>query len=423
MLLAKNKILYVIGSLERGGAELHLLEVATRLKARGWDIELYVLEKGGVLTSQFEEEGIIIHGIEVPTFINRLLVNDRLRAWCGLGLNGVGLIWTLWSRRPAIVHYFLPAAYIIGGLASLFAPFSTRIMSRRSLNHYQRKNKLFARVERFLHPRMDAICGNSKAVLENLKEEGVDLQRLRLIYNGKKVEYGRKLADRGIARAELGLSKDALLFVIVANLIPYKGHSDLISALGLIKHTLPKQWQLLCLGRDDGILAELQSLAEQAGISSNVRLMGACSEVSRFLEVADVGILSSHEEGFSNALLEYMVAGLPIVATDVGGNSEAVQDGVTGYICPARNPEKLAQAIARVVSNSERVKMGWLGRKRLEEFFSIKACIANYEHLYIELLEVKEKRLVWLVTDRFYWRKIFQLMKDPLKRKTKPVDK
>jgi len=106
--------------------------------------------------------------------------------------------------------------------------------------------------------------------------------------------------------------------------------------------------------------------------------------VPLFLRLADVGLLCSHEEGFSNAVLEGMAAGLPMVVTDVGGNAEAVIDGVTGYVVPAHNPELLADALLTVALADDRALMGDRGRRRVVEKFSMNSCIDAYEALYRE---------------------------------------
>jgi glycosyltransferase involved in cell wall biosynthesis len=379
-----GRILYVIGSLNIGGAERHVTQVAMRLKERGWETEVFVLSPGGPLTSMLTEAGIPIYGVHLPVWISRFVSNERLRARVSLVLTVTVLIKILWFRRPAVLHFFLPAAYIIGGIASLFARVPVRIMSRRSLNNYQLAHPLFARIERFLHPKMTCVCGNSKAVVKQLEDEGVSAQRLRLIYNGIDFTPYDKPFDRTAARANADLPDKALVFVLVANLIPYKGHSDLIKALSIIKDSLPKPWVLLCLGRDDGIGAELQAEAKILGVAENIRFIGSRPDVPVYLQLADVGLLCSHEEGFSNAVLEGMAAGLPMVVTDVGGNAEAVVDEVTGYVVPARNPVLLAQALVKVASKQDRSSMGELGRYRAEKYFSMPACIDAYEVMYRE---------------------------------------
>ncbi len=300
----------------------------------------------------------------------------------GLFYSAAALWWVYWRRRPQVVHFFLPAAYIVGGVVSLFGPRMRRVMSRRSLNLYQANHRLFRRVEHGLHPRMDLVCGNSKAVIEDLKGEGIPPSRLRLIYNGIPLERFDECLPRTQVRAALRLGDDCLVFTMVANLIPYKGHTDLIDALALIRDRLPANWALLCIGRDDGIQEGLQARALASGLGNRVHFLGSRTDVPDLLCAADIGVLCSHEEGFSNAVLEGMAAGLPMVVTDVGGNAEAVLHGDTGLVVPARAPEALSAALLTMASDPQRATMGTRGRTRVATVFSMDACLRGYRNLY-----------------------------------------
>lgn len=380
----KNRILYVIGSLEVGGAERHVAQVSINLKARGWEPEIFVLTPGGPLSHILAEAGVPVHGVTFPKWATSFFKSKRLCARIGLVITSVALIYIMWVRRPAIVHFYLPAAYVIGGIASFFSCIPIRIMSRRSLNNYQADHPCVARIERYLHSSMTLACGNSRAVLDDLATEGISAQRLRLIYNGIDLALYQTPFDRSAARSKFGIPDDSLVFVVVANLIPYKGHSDLIKALARVKDALPSPWLVLCIGRDDGIGADLQHEADSFGVGSNVCFIGPRSDVPFFLRLADVGLLCSHEEGFSNAVLEGMAAGLPMVVTNVGGNAEAVLDGITGHVVPAHNPQRLANALLSVALADDRALMGDRGRRRVTERFSMSSCIDAYEALYRE---------------------------------------
>jgi glycosyltransferase involved in cell wall biosynthesis len=381
----KRRILYVIGSLNVGGTERHLAQVAARLKQRGWEPEVFAISSDGPLAPHLKAAKVRIHGIALPKWLVAAIGNERLRARVGLLATAFVLVLTLWRRRPHAIHFFLPAAYIVGGLASMLSFVPARIMSRRSLATYQRKHQLFARIERRLHPRMSLVCGNSQAVVAELRDEGIDPAKLRLIYNGIDTEIYEQPFDRDSARGALGIAPNATVFVIVANLIPYKGHGDLIAAFSRIKSKLRDPWFLFCLGRDDGIAFQLQSQINEAGLQENIQLMGARSDVPDFLRLADIGILCSHEEGFSNAILEGMAAGLPMVVTNVGGNAEAVVDGQTGYVVPPHDSAALGEALLKLANNPHRAVMGEAGRQRARELFSMNACIDAYEALYCEV--------------------------------------
>ncbi len=127
-------------------------------------------------------------------------------------------------------------------------------MSRRSLNHYQQKRFGIAFLEKWLHPKTTLILGKSQAIIQELHtKEAVPLNHLRCIYNGLLLNSTQDFGSRMSIRTSLGLTNEAKVMIIVANLIPYKGHEDLFHALAGIKESLPQDWHLLCVGRDDGI--------------------------------------------------------------------------------------------------------------------------------------------------------------------------
>lgn len=376
------KILYVIGSMQVGGAETHLLRIATELSKTGDRIHVFAFQPEGPLRSQFEGQGIGVYGFAPPLWMKKILRHPRTQAWVVLFLSGALLWWKLWRLRPQVVHFFLPAAYIVGGLVSLLGPPVYRVMSRRSLNHYQLKHRLFARIEYWLHPRMDVVIGNSQAVVHQLMREGVPSERLRLIYNGIDASRFQNLTTRSVTRMDLGVATDACIFIVVANLIPYKGHEDLINACALITNDLPRPWMVLVVGRDDGIGAQLQRQANSFGVGENFMFLGSRQDIPELLACSDVGVLCSHEEGFSNAVLESMAAGLPMVVTDVGGNREAVQDGYTGYVVPSHSPSELAKALLKVSRDPDRQIFGERGSYRVTTEFSMSACVKAYQGIY-----------------------------------------
>lgn len=384
-------VLAVVGSLDVGGAERHLVQVLPRLDRARFRPAVFCLTHRGALAGDLEAAGVPVIAPERWTASD----NTFMKAY-----GGVAALWrlrrTLRVSRPDVVHFFLPAAYLIGGLASLGAPIR-RVMSRRSLNDYQRQHPAVARLERLLHRRMVAVLGNARAVVEQLRAEGVPAARLGLIYNG--IDPGAAATGRrDEIREALGIAADATVLILVANLIAYKGHADLLRALAAACDRLPPGWTLLCVGRDDGIGAALKALARDLGIGERVRWLGQRDDGPALLAAADVGVLCSHQEGFSNSILEGMAAGLPMVVTDVGGNAEAVVDGETGLVVPAHDPARLGAALATLAADPARRRaMGAAGRRRVAEHFSLDACVAAYERLYEGLLTAPERPVQALI--------------------------
>lgn len=367
-------ILVVIGRLDLGGSEKHLLHVLPTLERKGYLIKIFVLSRGGYLEDAFSSHNIEILGIgpEGPKLL-RLLKSASM------------FIYGLWRLRPRIIHFFLPEAYIIGGLGTLFAPRRKMLMSRRSLNKYQLKWPLVRSIEKFLHKRMDIVLANSIAVRDELVEEGVPRKKLKLIYNG--VSISDSTIDESTAiRKKWHVHDDCTVIVMVANLIPYKGYKDLIHALAILARS-EHSWHFVSIGKDSGIQPELEELARDLGVGDRITWEGLVEEVIPYLSAADIGVLSSHEEGFSNFILEAMTAKLPLVVTNVGGNAESVLDNVSGFVVPARKPEVLADRLGRLINNPAlRVEFGDAAYKRVNDEFSMDTCVAKYETVYDSLL-------------------------------------
>ena len=373
-------ITYIIGSLEIGGAEMHLSQVAPASKRHGVDVEVISLSPNIPLRAPFEEAGITIHApsttsFPLPTLLKRMV---------NLVKRTIFLMRLLLKRREHVLHFFLPEAYILGMVVSLITRHrAMRVMSRRSMNYYQQKRRILGLLEHRLHPLVDAILCNSAAIKTQLiREEGVLESKVSLIYNGVSEE-------RMTTNTEVNPRKNAPLHLVcIANLIPYKGHSDLIKALIRIKDDLPQDWQLTLIGQDRGVKENLLSMMNQAGITSHIHFIHDCSNPVPYLPNATVGVLPSHEEGFSNAILEMMAAGLPVIATDVGGNAEAVQDGVNGLIVPPKDPVSLSTAILTLAKDGEKSQaMGQMSLKIFKEHFSLTACVDAYRNFYQTLLK------------------------------------
>jgi glycosyltransferase involved in cell wall biosynthesis len=365
------RILLVTRRMGIGGTENHIARLMRPLRARGFDVALFVSERGGALEAELIGEGFQLYGSSPSRSTARRLVGSFF-----------SLLRCLRAHRPDIVHFFLPEPYVVGSLAALVAQTPIRIMSRRSLSHYQKKRVALAAVERRLHRHTQALIGNSTAVCEQLVAESADAEKVGLIYNGIDVNAAEGTRCESM-RAALGISPAALVFIVVANLIGYKGHADLLAALAGAQSQLPTDWTLLVVGRDDGEAAHLREQARKTGLADHVQWLGERRDVASLLRAADIAILPSHQEGFSNSLIEAMAAGLPVIATAVGGNNDAVVEGETGLLVPARQPAALSGAILRMAADADfRARLGRNGQARCRSEFSLDSCVASYVSLY-----------------------------------------
>jgi len=190
---------------------------------------------------------------------------------------------------------------------------------------------------------------------------------------------------RHAARRELGLEEGAPVLVCVARLVPLKRHRDLILALpALIERHTGLRLLIVGHGSEEGTL---RALATDCGTSGHIDWLGQRDDVPAILDASDLFVLPSTHEGISLALLEAMAAGLPVVATDVPGISEIVVPEVSGVLVPPGMPERLAEAIDRLIADPELSRsIGRAGHQRVRDRFNIDQTIAGTAALYLEIL-------------------------------------
>lgn len=293
-------------------------------------------------------------------------------------------------NRTDIVHCFLPHAYIVGGLATLAARGRRLVMSRVSSNFYMDERPIYRFVETWmLHKLVDTVICNSQAIQSELVTEGVPAKRIVKQYNGIDLAPFAPSPERQLqARRHRGIANDELVLTCVANLHAYKGHANLIAALGAIKGLLPQRWRLVCAGRDvDGRRVQLERAAADQGIGEHIQFLGSINDVPELLAASDIHVHPSCEEGLPNSILEAMASQLPIVATTIGGIPELVIDGEGGLLVPPRDVDALAQSLTKLISN--KVLRGAMGRHnmaRAEALFPLNSSVRGYEQVYRSLV-------------------------------------
>jgi len=225
------------------------------------------------------------------------------------------------------------------------------------------------------------IIANSRAVRADvLRQEHLPESKVIVIHNG--VGRGRTTPLRsGETRRSLSIADDAPLVAVLANLIHYKGHATFLAAWKRVLSGCPTAVALLV---GDGVMRlEVEQLVHELELDESVRILGSRSDVAELLEAIDLLVHPSLQEGFSNAILEAMAAGKPVVATTVGGNPEAVVHGVTGLLVPPGDSEAMAVAISRLLKDvAARSEFGAAGQRRVLEHFDLGKMVKSYERVY-----------------------------------------
>jgi len=282
-----------------------------------------------------------------------------------------------------IIHTFMVRATILGVLAARGSVCKVILTSRRNIGHWY--TPFYVRVFRFLNRITTRIVANSEGAKRAAVDlEGVAESRVDVLYNGVDLSQFSGRPDRSILDA-LGIPRESRIVGIVANYRPVKDLPMFLAAASLIAQHDPRAVFLL-IGRGP-LRASLGELAGALGIAAKVFFTDGVGPVASYLPLMEVGCLSSTNESFSNAILEYMAAGLPVVATDVGGNREAIVDGVTGLLTPVGDAEAFAQAVISLLDDEKlRQAMGTRARERCRERFGMDACIHRLESYYESLV-------------------------------------
>jgi len=381
---APHRVAYVLPHLVAGGAERHVLSLVRGIDRARYSPIAVALAGGGELEADFRGEGIPVHVLGRNGLSPRREsgwktvtgVWNAFRSLCGI----------LRRDRVHFVHAYLPAANVIGPIAARLAGVSRVIVSKRSLADYKAGHPSLGVLESFGNRLSDVVMANSDAVRRDVERTERHCEgKFRRIYNGVAPVLPWTPGEVASFRAREGLPPRAPVAVCVSNFFDYKGHGDLVAAVAAIAADFPDAaWVLV--GRDAGSLEAARALAGKLGVLPLLRFAGPRSDVPDFLRAADLFVHPSHQEGFSNAILEAMAAGLPVVACDVGGNPEAVVDGGTGRLVPPRCPARLAAAMAELLGDEgKRREMGEAGRRRAEERFSLGRMVAEVEAMYESL--------------------------------------
>lgn len=390
-----NRLRVIVNDLNLGGTETHLSRLLPALaNDYGWKITVFLFEDKLYYLDTLKNAGIDVVYPRLhksltwmPKKIQKILMHFLAFAY---------ISYDFVKDRSSITQFFLPKAYLMGMTAAWLTRLpAKKILNRRSLNHYQEKKWGVRWLEKQFHCIVDGILVNSEKIKNQLSEkEAVSLSRVRVIYNGlppldrsyieNKSGYRKKISEI------LEIPENAWLFIQVANFISYKGHLDLFQALSRLKYQniLNKPFYLVCLGSDmgGGYEKTLRQAVAQLEIENNVHFIGQRKNVFDWYAGSDIGLLCSHEEGFSNAILEGMAVGLPMIVTDVGGNPESVLDRKTGLVISTRSPKAIAEAILKLCQDDLiRAEFGKAARERIKSHFQLQECVRRHDQFYQEV--------------------------------------
>jgi glycosyltransferase involved in cell wall biosynthesis len=294
------------------------------------------------------------------------------------------LVAILRRERPAIVHTYLRTAGYWGRVAACLAGVPIRISSERNIEI--ERGGLANLLDRILSSVTDRVVVNAATIQDYLiSTEGLDSARIEVIHNGVPVSQALLEPDARTVRSELGLGEAEHLVAFIGRLAPQKNPGLFLEMAAAVLRSGLKCGFLLV--GDGPLRVTLTDQAHTLGIQEAVRFTGARNDVPRILSVIDLLVLTSDWEGLPNVILEALAAGVPAVATNVGGVRELLADGVTGYVV---SPQDLSALVNRVIGmlneKGFRAECGRRGQEYVQSHFSISAMIDRTVALYNTVL-------------------------------------
>jgi len=354
-----------------GGAETYVRRLAPRLLRAGWDVRVIALAGGGELLEELRSENVPV----VELGLNR-------RAGFAAAFSRLLNLWR--ASRPDLVHTHLYHAGLVGRLAARWLNIGPVVVHQHGAE--------FARTR--LRTILDAstlgwvsrYVVSCQAVADVLMaREGIPPAQISVIYNGLDVRNFKR-ASRARHPDSWPVPAGSLSVGCVGRLSPEKGQSTLIQAASLLIDQ-GRDFHVVFVGEGSQLL-ELLEQCNRLGLEDNIHFVGHQQGAAGWLVHFDIFALPSAWEGISLALLEAMAAGLPVVATAVGGTPEVVLDGQTGLLVPPGDPQATAAALERLLSDPAlRQEMGAAGRARVSASFAIEGTQEQLEQLYQQLLE------------------------------------
>jgi glycosyltransferase involved in cell wall biosynthesis len=368
------RVLQLITSLDRGGAENHLLALLTHANRDQFEFETAVLRGEGELVRVFREANINVHLLKAHGRFDPLALRRLVRLLRGGDFD--------------IVHSHLFRADVYAAIAiAQLGEHAPPLVSTRHNDDRFFLNPFIGMLHYAVSARQEMIIAISDHIARFTVSRGVrDPSRVRRVYHGLEPSLIQARDREGKQiRQDLGLSVDDFVVGNVGRLAPQKGQRHLVMAMPLLLERVPRAHAIIAGGGD--LEDYLRDLSLEVGVADRVHVLGPRADIPALMHAMDVFAMPSIWEGFGLVLLEAMAAGRPIVASRVATIPEVVVDGVTGLLVPAGDPVPLAEALAALAHHGERARsLGEAGRQRLRQHFSVEKMVGDTEQLYRELL-------------------------------------
>ncbi|MGH8222635.1 MAG: glycosyltransferase, partial [Woeseiaceae bacterium] len=374
------RILFVVNSLEHGGAERHTITLFNRLAERGHECHAaFIKNRRDQLERIRLRRGGTLRSLDARRFLDWRAVDDLARALSG--------------ARPCLVVAANEYALMYSALAlrrsGLRVPLVVTFHATRLIG-VKEQLKMLACVPLFW--RADCAVFVCSAQRRRWLRRGVLSRRNEVIYNGVDTDEfsaDRRSAERGRVRSALGLEETDYVIGVAAALRPEKNHVQLVDAVASLRERgIPAHALLIGDGETRGAV---EARARDRGVSGHVTITGFLSDVRPCVQACDTVALCSVTEAFSLAALEAMALRKPVVHSRVGGAEEMIIPGWNGYLYPAGDLDALVRKLALLADRSLARRMGRNARNTVEQWFSERSMVERYERLLLELAELQSE--------------------------------
>jgi len=379
-----------------GGAEVFSLRLAQGLLNRGYRVTIIAAVQSW--HKPFKNT-IDFNNGNVPVIFFPLPKVRFLGSFIYLLFTSVYLL--LYSSRTKVIHVNTV------NLIALIVAFVSKTIGKRVvcrtmggdmwlLDNLLRQNRPLLWLRLLALHSMDKIVSQSGESTATLVDLGINPKRIAQISNGVDTLHFEPIErdEKNIFRSELGILKQEPMICCVNKLRSLKRVDVILNAFALLLPQYPNA-RLMIIG-DGELKSELEHMASSLGVLSRVQFVGNVKDTAKYLQASDVFVLASDKENQSNALIEAMACGLPVIATAVGGNKEIIQHDVNGILVPNSSAHDLSQAIERILSNDKMsARLGISARKSVIERYSIDFVVEQYLSLYnLPNVEIRDSALL-----------------------------
>ena len=367
------RIFFLLDSFMIGGTETQAVELACRLDPSRYQVTIGCLRREGPLLDRLKN---------TPVEIMEVNLGGGIDSPSGL-LRIVKLAQYLRRNKIQMLHAHDLWSNIVGMAAAMLARTPVTITSQRDLSHDAWYGTYKRKVLRFCQRRSSLLLTNAKAIRDGLIEQDhLPPEKVCVVYNGVDLDRFAVTANRSQL---FPASEGNKLIVLVGNMVTdVKGHEVLLSAAPEVLKAHPRT-QFVLVG-EGAMRPAFEKQAKELGLESNFLFLGRRSDVPAILACCDIAVLPSLAEGLPNAVLEYLAAGLPVVATALGGNLEIVQDGQTGLLVPPQDTKALSAALIRLLNDDNlTTTIAAAGHDYVKKNFSFERLVAEMDQLYTNL--------------------------------------